>query len=162
MSARLATIPSAPIRASAFTLIEVLVALAIFAMAAIALGAAYLNVITAYVDVNRVDERHEDVRFARNALLAEADRKKAEEGADFESDNGRRIRWRAEIETTEVADLFAVTFTCEINDPAEPRTREVVQNFRLLRPTWSDAGERETLRAKARDRILEHQGRLQR
>lgn len=149
-------------RLRAFTLLEVLVALAIFAMAAIALGAAYANVLISYADLNRVDERHEDVRFARAALLAEADRENAEEGAEFESGEGRRVRWRAEIEPTNVADLFAVTFVCEVEDPGELRPREIVQTFRLLRPTWSDAAERETLRAEARDRILEYQGRLQR
>jgi general secretion pathway protein I len=149
-------------RLRAFTLLEVLVALAIFAMAAIALGAAYANVLISYADLNRVDERHEDVRFARAALLAEADRENAEEGAEFESGEGRRVRWRAEIEPTNVADLFAVTFICEVEDPGELRPREIVQTFRLLRPTWSDAAERETLRAEARDRILEYQGRLQR
>jgi general secretion pathway protein I len=149
-------------RQTAFTLLEVLVALAIFGMAAIALGAAYVNVLTSYVDVNRIDERHEDVRFARSALLAEADRDKAEEGAEFEAGDGRRVRWRAEIESTNVADLFLVTFVCEITEPADARTREIVQVFRLLRPTWSDAAERETLRVEARDRILEYQGQLQR
>jgi general secretion pathway protein I len=149
-------------RLRAFTLLEVLVALAIFAMAAIALGAAYANVLISYADLNRVDERHEDVRFARAALLAEADRENAEEGAEFESGDGRRVRWRAEIEPTNVADLFAVTFVCEVEVPGEMRPREIVQTFRLLRPTWSDAAERETLRAEARDRILEYQGRLQR
>jgi general secretion pathway protein I len=149
-------------RLRAFTLLEVLVALAIFAMAAIALGAAYANVLISYADLNRVDERHEDVRFARAALLAEADRENAEEGAEFESGEGRRVRWRAEIEPTNVADLFAVTFVCEVEVPGEMRPREIVQTFRLLRPTWSDAAERETLRAEARDRILEYQGRLQR
>ncbi len=157
----LATAPTARCR-RAFTLLEVLVALAIFALAAIVLGAAYANVLISYADLNRVDERHEDVRFARAALLAEADREKAEEGAEFESGEGRRVRWRAEIEPTNVADLFAVTFVCEVADPAELRPREIVQTFRLLRPTWSDAAERETLRAEARDRILEYQGRLQR
>lgn len=155
--------PMSPVRRlRAFTLLEVLVALAIFAMAAIALGAAYANVLISYADLNRVDERHEDVRFARAALLAEAEREKAEEGAEFESGEGRRVRWRAEIEPTNVADLFAVTFICEVTEPAELRPREIVQTFRLLRPTWSDAAERETLRAEARDRILEYQGRLQR
>ncbi len=148
--------------ARAFTILEVLVALAIFAMAAIALGAAYVNVLTSYAMLNRVAERDEDVRFARTAFLAESEREKAEEGAEFESSQGRRVRWSAQIEPTNVADLFTVTFTCEVTDPADARSRVLTQTFRLLRPTWSDAGERETLRAEARTRILEYQGQLQR
>lgn len=140
-----------------FTLLEVLVALAIFAMASIALGAAYINVLTSYAVVNRVAERDEEVRFARTALLAEADRDTAEEGAEFESTDGRRVRWSSVIESTNVADLFQVTFTCEVTSSADPRPRVVTQTFRVLRPTWSDAAERETLRAEARDRILQFQ-----
>jgi general secretion pathway protein I len=140
-----------------FTLLEVLVALAIFAMASIALGAAYINVLTSYAVVNRVAERDEEVRFARTALLAEANRDTAEEGAEFESTDGRRVRWSSVIESTNVADLFQVTFTCEVTSSADPRPRVVTQTFRVLRPTWSDAAERETLRAEARDRILQFQ-----
>lgn len=148
--------------ARAFTILEVLVALAIFAMAAIALGAAYVNVLTSYAMLNRVAERDEDVRFARTAFLAEAEREKAEEGAEFESSQGRRVRWSAQIEPTHVADLFTVTFTCEVTDPADARARVLTQTFRLLRPTWSVATERETLRFEARTRILKYQGQLQR
>ncbi len=145
-----------------FTILEVMVALAIFAAAAIALGAAYVNVLAGYAVVNRLAEREDDLRFARAALLAEADREKAEEGADFETADGRRVRWSAAIESTNVADLFQVTFTCEFTDPTAPQPVVVTQSFRLLRPTWSDAAERETLRAEARDRIMQYQSQLQR
>ena len=67
------------------------------------------------------------------------------------------MRWTATIEPTGQADLFAVTFECEIAGRAtasEQKTREV---FRVLRPTWSIAADRATLRAASRDRILKLQ-----
>lgn len=146
----------------AFTILEVMIALAIFAAAAIALGAAYLNVLSGYAVVNRLAEREDDVKFARAALLAEADREAAEQGAEFESAEGRRVRWSATIEGTNVADLFQVTFTCELSDPSSIKPVVVTQAFRVLRPTWSDAAERETLRAEARDRITQFQSQLPR
>ena len=56
------------------------------------------------------------------------------------------LSWQAKIESTEVADLFRVTLT--VDAPAygnirEPWHRE--QPVLLLRPAWSDAGERQKL-----------------
>ena len=139
----------------AFTLIEVLVALSIFAFAAVVLGAAYVNVLLSYETAARSTQGDEDVRFARAQLLAIADPKKIEEGGDFDSPGGRHVRWSAQIESTETADLFLVHFLCEINDPATSDTPKIAQDFRVLRPTWSDPAERDKLRLDARQRIQE-------
>jgi general secretion pathway protein I len=139
----------------AFTLIEVLVAISIFALAAIVLSSAYVNVLTSYEVAARSTLNDEDVTFARAQLLAIADRKKIDEGGDFEATGGRRVHWSAEIESTETADLFLVHFTCEINDPAAREPQKVTEDFRVLRPTWSDPAERDKLRQEARQRIEE-------
>ena len=138
-----------------FTLIEVLIALSIFAMAAVVLGAAYVNVLLSYEIAARSTQGDEDAKFARAQLLAIADPKKIEEGGDFDSPGGRRVHWSAQIEPTETADLFLVHFLCEINDPATPDTQKIAQDFRVLRPTWSDPADRDKLRQNARQRIQE-------
>ena len=66
-------------RPSAFTLIEVLVALVIFAMVVVVLGSAYLNVLISYEVVKRGTLINEDFAFARQQVLTEPDRKKLEE-----------------------------------------------------------------------------------
>lgn len=144
-------------RTSAFTLLEVLVALAIFVMMAIVLGAAYVNILNAYELAGRSVTRDEDVRFSRAALLAEADRDTAEQGATFDGGNGRRVQWKAAIEPTGTADLFTVTFTCEINAPELPKPEITRETFRVLRPTWSEPAERDKLRAAAKARITQIQ-----
>lgn len=143
-----------------FTLVEVLVALSIFALAAVVLGSSYLNVLNSYEAVSRGVQTGEDFVFARQLVLNEPDREKVERGGEFDTASGQRARWTAAIESTNVADLFAVTFTCEIADPNRPEPDRVTQTFRLLRPTWSikDPAERSKLREEAKSRILEMQG----
>jgi general secretion pathway protein I len=144
-----------------FTLLEVLVALAIFAMAAIALAGAYISILNGYEVAARANEDDADVAFARSLILNEPDRKKVEEGGDFDSADGRRVHWAAEINSTNEADLFSVTFTCDVTDPNQQagQPQKTVQTFTLLRPTWSiDSAERDKLRQDAKTRILELQG----
>ena len=137
----------------AFTLLEVLIALSIFALAAVVLGASYVNVLLSYQIAARSTQSDEDVKFARAQLLAIADPKKIDDGGDFDSTDGRRAHWSAQIEPTETADLFLVHFLCEINDPATSDTQKIAQDFRVLRPTWSDPADRDKLRQDARQRI---------
>lgn len=142
-------------RRRGFTLLEVLIALAIFVMAAIILAASYLNVLASYEAANRGLDRNEDVEFARMALMTEAERETVEKGGEFEGVNGRRIRWKATLEETELPDLYLVLFECEISGGELKQPERVLQQFRLLRPTWSKGDERDKLRAKVRDRIAE-------
>jgi general secretion pathway protein I len=142
----------------AFTLLEVLVALTIFAMAAVVLGATYVNALNAYAAASRHNEYDADLRFIRAAVLTEPDRDKAEQGADLDLGGGKRAHWQADIAPTDSVDLFSVAWTCEINDPARSKPYHVAQTFLLLRPTWSDPVERTTLMDLARQRILEIQG----
>lgn len=149
-------------RHAAFTLLEVLVAMTIFAMAAVMLASAYLNVLNAYEAVSRGVVINEDFAFARQLVLNEPDPKKLEEGGEFETAGGRRARWSAEIESTTVADVYRVTFTCTLDDPARPAPEEQRQSFLVLRPSWlTDPGERGKLKEEAKTRILELQGKLQ-
>lgn len=141
-----------------FTLLEVLVALMIFALAAVVLGSAYVNVLNSYMIAARSNQTEEDVAFARAQLLAEPDRKLVEEGGDFESTNNRRVKWTATIVSTTINDLFTVTFVCEITDPAIPDPEKVTQTFTILRPTWSDPVERGKLLLDVQNRIAELQG----
>lgn len=144
-------------RARGFTLLEVIASLVIFATAAVVLAAGYVNVLNAYEAARQGRAHAEDIRFARAQLLAEADHDNAEKGGDFDVDGGR-LRWHAKIEPTDTADLFQVTFICEIDDQkATQDTPPVTETFMLLRPTWSEGADATKLRQEAKDRILELQ-----
>lgn len=148
-----------------FTLVEVLVALAIFASATVALSLAYLNLLQLHASLRARDTATDDLRWARAALMAEADRALAERGGDVTLPDGRRAVWRATITPTNVSDLFDVTLEVEAPPPpvvasstgaaAAPSTEPLraTQTLRLLRPTWSVEAERRLLRESARRRL---------
>lgn len=139
-----------------FTIIEVLMALALFSFAAVMMGTAYVNVLNAYAIAARSTQGEEDVRFAREMLMQETDFKKAEEGGEFTSADGRSVRWRAKVAPTSLPDLFDVAFTCETAESGGASPQTTTQTFRLLRPSWSEAGDRDKLRQEVRKRIEEH------
>lgn len=142
-----------PTRAHGFTLIEVLIAIAILATAAIALGVGYVNVLNGYEIAKQATVSEPEIQFARSQLMSQPDVELARQGGDFESHDGRRVRWTATIEPTQLADLFTVTFECEIVSAGAVNGHRVQQVFRALRPTWSAETDRATLRAASRDRI---------
>ena len=146
-------------RGAAFTLVEVLLAITIFALSAVILASAYVNVLNSYLMVDRVAQSSADLTFARSLVLTEPDRKKLERGGWFDTADTRHVKWAVELLPTATADLFTVNFTCTIGALGEPEPQKTVQTFMLLRPTWSiDAGERSKLRENAKTRILELQG----
>jgi len=140
----------------AFTLIEVLVALVIFALTAVVLGGAYVNVLNSYEVARRANINDEDESFARSQLLTQSDLPTAQAGAEFD-DGDRHVKWTAEVEPANTTDLFTVTFTCVITEPRVD-TRTIVETFMLMRPTWSDPTARSTLRQNAANRIAQFQG----
>ena len=146
-------------RRAGFTLVEVLVALMIFAFGSLVLIGAYVNVLYAYQSAERANQRNEDLAFARSQMLAEPDRTKVEAGAEFDAPDNRHVRWTATIAPTTMPDLFTVTFECEITDPANNGDNpKVTQTFTVLRPTWADPAENGVLKQQVQDRIAELQG----
>ncbi len=135
------------------TLLEVLIALAIFAMAAILLGGSYVNVLAGYEAANRAVDRNEHLEFVRALVMSEPDREVVERGGDMDLGGGRRLRWQVRIELTETPDVHAVLLSTETTGQDLKQPEKVVQRFRLLRPTWDENGEAEKLRTKIRERI---------
>jgi len=142
-----------PVRRGGFTLLEVIVALAIFALAGTVLASAYLNVLGAQQAALTRDATAADLRFVREALAAEPALDKVTAWSELPLPDGRSARWRATVTPTAVADLFDVVLEVEFTG-ADGRARPAVaENLRLLRPTWSQPADRETLRAAARSKL---------
>jgi general secretion pathway protein I len=137
----------------------VLVALAIFAIAAVALGAAYVNLIRTFASLRDRDGSESDIVWARETLLAESDRALVERGGDLVLPDGRTGTWRATVTPTSVSDLWDVTL--EFSAPPPGGSGELVrtsETLRLLRPSWSTEAERRDLLEKARQRLQRQRG----
>lgn len=145
-------------RSRGFTLLEVLAALVVFALAATILAGSYLNVLNAYYVAAQGMKVNEDFAFARQLITTQPEREKVEQGGQFDTAAGRSVRWSAEIASTTTADLFNVTFTCEVTESSSADPVKHVEQFLLLRPTWStDPAEQSQLKEEAKQRILELQ-----
>jgi len=134
----------------AFTLIEVLVSLTIFALAAVILSAAYLNVISGYQAQDRNREISEGWTLVRISVLAIPDREGWEQGGSINLADRSTVNWSVVIEPTTIADLFAVELTAETTgDQRWTKSARLM----LLRPEWSDPTDRERLREESKQRL---------
>lgn len=140
---------------SGFSLIEVVVALAIFAMAAVVLTDTFVNALLARERGEGNDARNRDIRAVRMQLLLEPDREAAEDGETYETLSSGSANWEAEIEPTDVVDLFKVQFRIEFSEAQEDQEKSYSETLYLLRPTWSESDERSNLLQEKKD-ALEH------
>ena len=140
-----------------FTLVEVLVSIAIFALAAVVLGSAYVNVLSGYQRMRGSSQDESDVAFVRAIVLAEPKLEVVEKGGEVRRADNTTLHWVAEVEPTNRADLFRVTLECELPASGPKANRKVSHSFLVLRPTWSDPAEREKLRAKFREELAKRQ-----
>ncbi|MBC2604470.1 PulJ/GspJ family protein [Pelagicoccus albus] len=141
-----------------FTLLEVMVAMALFFMAVTFFSMTYLNTLMA-VEGMRVNQGLEqDMAAIRRQVLVLGDVEEIEQGGQVVTGEHGLATWRVEYEPTEVADLFEVTLSVELDpDDEENGVRQATETFYLTRPSWSEATAREELRARTKEKLLNRQ-----
>ena len=132
-------------RAAAFTLVEVLIAVAIFAVAASVLMSAFVNALLSRESATRYDRLNADIRAVRMQLLLEPTLEDAEDGDDYETVHSGEASWEAQVEATDVVDLFKVQLSIRFSEPPEGLIADYTETLYLLRPTWSESDERSEL-----------------
>ncbi|MBT7651396.1 MAG: type II secretion system protein [Opitutae bacterium] len=133
-----------------FMLIEVLIALALFGLSAVFLvDGAFVAARTIRV-MKDTREMEQDLLWVRGELFKESEYEKMEDGGDIQSLSLGEIRWDAEIEMSEVIDLFKVTLTLgyEGNDELGIESGERISKMYLFRPSWGKDDEFSSERAR--------------
>jgi len=132
-----------------FTLIEILVSLAILTTALVVLAQGYVNTLNALRSGEDHSNREQDIFFVRERILRTNTREYLENGGTLETLTSGPIHWEAEIEETDVLDVFRLYITMEFLDSRDHYSRQLT----VLRPNWSDPVERETLLQEKRESI---------
>lgn len=137
----------------AFTLVEVLIAAAIFGLAGIYLMSTFVNALTARERSVSHDLLNADIQAVRMQLLLEPNLEDAEDGGDYPTLNHGEATWETVIEPTEIVDLFKVQLSIQFAEPQEDQTGTYEETLHLLRPTWSEGDERDDLLQEKRDAL---------
>lgn len=142
-------------RANAFSLIEVVIALAVFALAATVLMSSFVDALLARESTSSKSLINTDIRAVRMQLLLEPSIEAAEDGNEYESLSSGEASWTATINPTNVVDLFKVNFSIEFREPPEGHSGSYKEILYLLRPTWSEIDERDKLLHDKRKELLD-------
>ena len=142
-------------------LIEVLIALALFGMAAVFLVDGISVASRTMRLMKDTREMEQDLLWARSQIFKEHRYEEIEDGGEIKALTIGEITWETEIEMTEVVDLYSVVLTMEYegNDEIGIEPGERISKMFLLRPGWANesdfATERSRLLEDKKDKIRE-------
>jgi len=139
----------------AFSLIEVVIALAVFGLASTVLMSSFVDALLAREHNSNISLIDNDIRAVRMQLLLEPNIEVAEDGNEYDSLSSGEASWIATINPTNVVDLFKVDFRVKFSDPPEGQSEIYREILYLLRPTWSEKDERDELLQDKRKELLE-------
>lgn len=145
--------------AMGFTLIEVLIALAIFGMASVVLTFSFSNAVIALQRQQPNQHWENDLQFVRRQVLVAESIDDLEEGDEIDSLSSGVITWEAtDIEMTDLIDFYKVTVEYDIEDAPE-ELQQHTEVLYLLRPAWSEgefAGDRQELLQDKQEKLRQH------
>ncbi len=133
--------------ARAFTLPEVLLALALLTVAAVAVGGAVRSSLDLLTRARAVEQPPIGWSIARDEVLRGGSRDEIEQGGRINLPNGDRVRWEADVEETGLPDVFAVQLAIETGE------KETAESMILFRPEWSSAVDRGPLMEEVRREV---------
>ncbi len=136
-----------------FSLIEVVIAVAIAGIAFFALTQTFFNILLTLDDLESESDIQKDIRFVRRQIIQIQERDELEEGGEIETLDLGSAEWRVELEETTVVDLFRLELAVEFENPEGDEPINYEEILFLLRPTWSDPIDSSEILAEAKDRI---------
>ena len=147
-------------RRKGFMLIEILIALALFGLTAVYLvEGAFIASRTIRI-MKDTRELEQDLLWARSEIFRETDYEKLKDGGDLPTISMGEIQWEADVEMTDIVDLFKVTLLLEYdgNDDlgVEAGERQYVAHAKTDLGSHNDfSNERQQLLEEKREKIEE-------
>lgn len=135
-----------------FSLIEVVIAIAVAGIAFFVLTETFFNVLLTLDALETESDYQKDVRFVRRQVIQIADRDELEDGGEITTLDLGEAAWEVELLETGIVDLFQADLRIEFENP-EGEPFEYRETLYLLRPTWSDPIESSAILSEVRDRI---------
>lgn len=135
-----------------FTLLEVLVALALFAAVAAVVAQTAVNVMQSRIAL--ATSRQNDgaiTRWVIDMILRAETRDELEDGNSLSLPDGSVVEWTAELYPMEMVDVFALNLELEWRDPRGRRSINTVSTI-LHRPGWMTPQEREPVLRERSDK----------
>ncbi len=142
-------------RVKAFSLIEVLIALALFAVCSNLIASAFINALLARERDPSIAYRDIGIDTVRRQLLLEKNLEDAEEGGTVKLIQDHEALWSVEIFPTDIIDLFECRLDIEFLEDELSQKGIYSETLYLLRPTWSDPSERATLLEEKKQALLD-------
>lgn len=139
----------------AFTLVEVILALVIFGLAATVLASAYINILMAYRSMERHQATEDDLRAVYRMVLNTAERDDFEQGGTMRMPVLGEVRWQARLEPLAIAELFSAEISLEWRAPDDRDSQRQERMFTMYRPGWGKPEEVEPRRQETRERLLQ-------
>ncbi len=137
----------------AFSLIEVVLSLGLFALVVGVLAQCCQNALLSLEAVARDRAREEDVAFVRRQVLAIKDKAKLEEGGQVETPTAGTAEWRAEVEPGPVSDLIKLKLTVQLPEKDKMAPLTVTRTLYVLRSGWMEAQDKDRLIQERREAI---------
>lgn len=139
----------------AFSLSEVLVALALFTLLVVAVGQSISNNMRALAEMNTGGWDTPSMRAIREHILSRNNRQEIEDGGEIElagwpkpgdrsnttAAQPTKVRWTAEINPTSTLDLYTLTVDLQVDNANEPIEAGFVVH--VYRPGWGRLEDRE-------------------
>ena len=134
-----------------FSLIEVLLSLALLGIGVGVLAQALVNAITAVGSLESYDSLYHDVEFVARQAMMVNDRLEFENGGDVPLPNNNTAQWSAQIEDTQTLDLLRVKLTVELPESDRYPAFEDTFTVYLYRQGWMDPIDRDILMTEKKE-----------
>lgn len=136
----------------AFSLIEVLVALTLFAIAVTSFTQSTFYALTSLNILQSAPARDLDLSFVREQVLQIEKQEKVQEGGTIETLNSGEATWTASVEPTDIIDVYRLTLSTEFKGTQDIKTYETKQVLYIFRPKWTDTADRKKSLQEKKDK----------